>query len=112
MPYIIVRNRPVEINRMSKDELHHRRKFIESGLKETIFSKDKMEQRDCRDTDHENKRVADYDKWKQSKMTDGTTHEQAMKEWSTINKTFKKLGEEGNLHNADQLRNKKSVKYN
>lgn len=112
MSYIIIKNRPRDVCHMSKDELHHRRKFIESGLKETIFSKDKMEQRDCKDEDHENKRVHEYDSWKQQKLKDGTTHEQAMREWSTINKTFKKLGEEGNLHNADQLRNKKSVKYN
>ena len=111
MPYIIVRNRPKDVSHMSKDELHHRRKFIESGLKETIFSKDKMEQRDCKDEDHENKRVADYDKWKQSKMTDGTTNEQAMKEFSVINKQFKKIGEEGRVHTMDDLRQRKAVKH-
>ena len=52
--YIIVKGKS-----SNKDNLHHRRKYLESGLKETIFSKDKMEQRDCHDEDHENKRVAE-----------------------------------------------------
>jgi len=105
--YIIVKGKS-----SSKDNLHHRRKYLESGLKETIFSKDKMDQRDCHDEDHENKRVADYDKWKQSKMTDGTTHEKAMAEWHGINKKFKDMGEEGKMRNTDELRSKKTIKYN
>ena len=111
MSYIIVKSRTKDISHMSKDELHHRRKFLEGGLKETIFSKDKMEQRDCHDEDHENKRVKEYNSWKQSKMTDGTTHEKAMSELSKINKTFKKLGEESRLHTMDDLRNRKAVKH-
>ena len=111
MPYIIVRNRPVEVGHMSKDELHHRRKFLEGGLKETIFSKDKMEQRDCKDEDHENKRTKDYDLWKKQKLSDGTINENAMAEWSKINKQFKKMGEENRLHTADQLRDRKAVKH-
>ena len=111
MPYFIIKSKTKDVSHMSKDELHHRRKFLESGLKETIFSKEKMEQRDCKDKDQENRRTADYDKWKQSKMTDGTTHEQAMSEWSKINKQFKKIGEEGRLHTVDQLRERKAVKH-
>ena len=104
--YIIVKGKS-----SNKDILHHRRRYIESSLKETIFSKEKMDQRDCHDTDQENKRVADYDKWKSTKGQDGTTNEQKMTEWSNINREFKKMGLEGKPHSIDDIRKPKTVKY-
>jgi hypothetical protein len=53
----------------------------------------------------------EYDLWKKQKLKDGITNEQAMKEFSVINKQFKKLGEEGRTHTIDDLRVKKSVKH-
>lgn len=94
-----------------KDRLHNERRKIEADLKGTIFSKDKMDQRDCRDKDHEEKRVQDYVKWKNTRGTDGRTNAQKMERWGDINREFKQHGEEGRIHNPDQLRVKQSVKY-
>jgi hypothetical protein len=93
-----------------KDELHRERKEHISVLSETIFSKDKMNQRDCVDETQEKKRVQDYDKWKASKKN-GLTNEERMQRFGEINREFKKHGEEGNPHNIDQIREKK-IKFN
>ena len=93
-----------------KDYLHKRRKELESDLKETILNKDKMWMRDCQNELDEEKRVKDYDSWKQHKDSSGKTNEDKMREWSEINREFKQRNEEGRLHTVDDIRTKK-VKY-
>jgi hypothetical protein len=93
-----------------KNELHKKRKELANSLSDTIFSKSKMDMQDCQDKDHEEKRVADYDKWKTSRDSTGLTNEQKMTEWSNINREFKKHNEEGRLHTIDDIRNGR-VKY-
>ncbi|MFH1640560.1 MAG: hypothetical protein ABIA66_01215 [Candidatus Omnitrophota bacterium] len=88
----------------TKDELHRRRKELTEELKGRLFTKDQMNWRDCRDRDAECKRVSDYMKLQK-------INEPKMKEWSDINREFKKRGEEGRLHSIDDLRRRKSVKY-
>lgn len=86
-----------------KDILHRRRKQLAGELKEGIFSKDQMMQRDCKTEADEKKRVADYDKWKKK-------NEPKMREWSDINKKFKENKEEGKPQSIDAIRENK-VKY-
>jgi len=94
-----------------KDELYRRRKEIESDLKQTIFSKDKMDMRDCHGEHDEAKRTAEYDAWKAQKDSKGISNEKKMSDWSEINREFKRNEEEGRVHSIDNLRNTKSVKY-
>lgn len=100
----------MSLERMSNDQLHNQRKQIECNLKEGIFTKDQMNQHDCRDDDQRVKRVADYDRWKQS-SNNGVTKETQMAQFGEINREFKRRGEEGRVHSMDDLRNRKSVKY-
>ena len=94
-----------------KDYLHRRRKEIESDLRQTILSKDKMDMRDCRTESEEEKRVAEYDAWKAKKDGTGKSNEDKMHELAGINREFKKQGEEGRLHTMDDLRIKKAIKH-
>jgi len=96
---------------LSKDRVHYRRKVVEQELRKTIFSKDKMWQMDCHDKYSENKRVADYDKWKKTKTSLGKTNEQLMSEWGSLNKEMKSKGEEGRPQCLDFVRQRKSTKY-
>lgn len=96
----------------NKDQLHAERKRLESDLREGgMFSKDKMDQRDCQDEDHEHKRVSDYVKWQGTKGKDGMTNKQKQDKWHDINRKFKEHGEEGRLHTTDNLRERKPVRY-
>lgn len=95
----------------SKDKIHHRRKLVEQELRKSIFSKNKMNQSDCRDTDEEIRRVTEYDNWKKTKTTLGKTNEQLMSEWGNLNRAMKHKGEEGKPMCADFIRARKSVKY-
>jgi len=97
-------HKPHEMGEKSKDELHKRRKQLAQDIRSTTFSKDQLNWRDCPDKDSQNKRVKDYDKWKEK-------NESKMREWSNINREFKKRGEEGRLHSVDDLRRRKSEKY-
>jgi len=101
----------VNYEKMSKDQLHRLRKASEQELKKTIFSKDKMWQMDCRSKGDEEQRVRDYDRWKQSKNKLGITNDQTMSAWCECNREFKKRNEEGRLHSIDDIRHRKSVKY-
>jgi hypothetical protein len=94
-----------------KDKLHKRRKVLETELRETIFSKDKMMMRDCKNEREEERRVVDYGEWKNFKDNTGKSNEDKLREWSEINREFKQHNEEGNKHDADQLRDKKPVNY-
>lgn len=93
-----------------KDELHRKRKEHAEILGESIFSKDKMDMRDCHSDTDEARRTQEYDKWKATEVK-GMTNEQRMKAWSDLNRKFKERGEEGLLHSPDDIRNGK-VKYN
>lgn len=96
----------------NKDELHAERKRIENDLREGgIFSKDKMHQMDCKTKDDESRRVKDYVKWQESRGRDGRTNKQKMDRWAEINREFKKHGEEGRVHTIDDVRERKSVRY-
>lgn len=97
----------------NKDAAHQERKKIEQDLRNSgMFSKDKMDQRDCKDKDHEEKRVADYDRWKQAKDKQGMTNTQKQDRWHELNQQFKQHGIEGNKeHNTDQLRERKKIVY-
>lgn len=95
-----------------KDILHRRRKELEGDLKQTIFSKDKMMANDCHTETEEEQRANEYDKWKRTKDVSGKSNEGKLKEWLEINREFKKHNEEGKPISADDLRQKKEVKYN
>lgn len=110
MVYIITRSGGSPLKEKPKDELHRRRKELAETVKEGIFNKDQMMMRDCKDADEEARRVADYDRWKAEKRK-GLTNEQCMREWSDINREFKRRKEEGQVHTVDDLRESKSVKY-
>ena len=94
-----------------KDQLHQERKNLEQDLRQTIFSRDKMNAHDCQTETEENRRVKEYDRWKQTKDSSGRTNEEKMRKWNEINREFKKHGEEGRLHSTDDLRQNKEVKY-
>jgi len=116
MPNIIIRGGPThrpykqKLEHLSKDELHRKRKQLGAELKEGLFSKDKMEQRDCQDKDHEEKRVNDYVRWKETSVR-GQTNEQKMENWGKINKEFKRRGLEGKPQCMDFIRQRKNVRY-
>ena len=96
----------------NKDAAHAERKRLESDLRGSIFSKDKMDQRDCKSEHDEHKRVNDYVEWKETRGRDGMTNEQKMNRYHEINREFKKQGIEGaQIHTSDQLRNKKRIIY-
>lgn len=92
------------------DELHSKRKKLVEEMKDGLYTKDQMNWRDCPTEADEQKRVRDYDRWKDTKVK-GTTNEQKMREWSDINKEMKRRKEEGRIHSIDDLRKRKSVKY-
>ena len=94
-----------------KDAFHRRRKELEADLRPTIFNKDQMMMRDCRTQDEEDKRVADYDRWKGNRDKTGKTNEDKMREFCEINREFKKHGEEGRKHDVDDLRVSRPIKY-
>jgi len=79
-----------------KDFLHKRRKRLAEQIKEGIMSKSEMNRGEEGEPDFDNK-VARYDKWKKNK-------EPLMKEFSEINREFKKQGEEGRPHSIDDIR--------
>lgn len=118
MTYIIVKGSPFvkggtgsdNWNRR-KDELHRRRKELESELRPTMFNKDQMMMRDCKSSAEEEKRVQDYDRWKATKDKTGKTNEDKLREFCDINREFKKHGEEGRKHDADDLRVSRQIRY-
>lgn len=95
----------------NKDSAHAERKRLEFELRGSIFSKDKMDQRDCKSERDEVKRVNDYVRWQKTKGRDGMTNEQKQNRWHEINRGFKQSGDEGRLHTSDDLRSRKNVKY-
>ena len=71
-----------------------------------------MEQRDCKDQDHEEKRVADFDRWRTTRGRDGMTNEQKQNRWCEINRKFKEHKVEGlKIHTTDELRKQKRISY-
>jgi len=95
-----------------KDRLHTERKRLESDLREGgMFSREKMDQRDCQDSDHEHKRVNDYVKWQGTRGKDGMTNKQKQDKWHDINRKFKEHNLESKLHTTDDLRKRRSVRY-
>jgi len=94
-----------------KDILHRERKELENNLKETIFTKDQMNQVDCHNEQEENKRTQDYIKWKETKDNFNLTNEQKMARFHEINKEFKQHNEEGKSFDTDMLRQSKNIKY-
>ena len=99
-----------DFHTMTIDQLHDRRKKREEEMKDGILSKDQMNMIDCKDATQEEQRVKDYDKWKDT-PGNGVTNNQRMKEWSDINREFKKRGEEGRVHTMDDVRSGKNIKY-
>jgi len=79
-----------------KDVLHKRRKFLAKSIKEGIMSKAEMNNGNEGEPAFDAK-VQRYDKWKKK-------NEPKMREFSEINKEFKKQGEEGRKHSIDNLR--------
>ena len=116
MVYIITKSRtsrrsPIsDFHTVSKDELHDRRKVLESELDDGILSKDQMDMKDCTDSNQENQRVAQYVNWK-DKKTKGVSNDERMTEWSNLNREMKARGEEGRPHCVDDIRSKKKVNY-
>lgn len=94
------------LEHLSKDQLHKQRKELAVELKDQLFSKDQMNWRDCPDETSQKKRTMDYVKWK-----DKYGGEKKMRLWSDTNLEFKRRKEEGRLHCIDDLRKRKSVKY-
>lgn len=99
------------LEHLSKDQLHRRRKELESTMREGVFNKDQMNWRDCKSKDDEEKRVKDYDKWKVTKTSTGLNNAQNMRAWSDINLEFKRRKEEGKPQCIDFVRQRKSTKY-
>lgn len=95
----------------NKDQAHAERKRLEGDLRQTVFSKDKMWQMDCRSEGDERRRVQDYDKWKATKGKDGMTNAQKMERLTNINLKFKEAGLEGRSHDMDQVRSRKKIIY-
>jgi len=85
-----------------KDMLHKRRKELSEKMKDGMFSTSQMKKGTDGIISHE-EQVAQYDKWK-------ADNEKRIREWSDINKEFKKQGEEGRVHSVDDIRDNK-VKY-
>lgn len=102
--HIVIKGSANNLSDKSNDELHQRRKDLEDKMRVGILSKDKMEMRDCKDEDEENRRVAEYDRWKDKNQGN-------MQEWHQINREFKSRGEEGRVHSLDDLRSSKTVRY-
>lgn len=94
---------------LSIDDLHSRRRKHEEILGQGIFTKDQMNMTDCKNLDDEMNRLFAYEKWK-AHIVDGMTNEDRMREWSDINREFKRRKEEGRQHTIDDIRNRK-VKY-
>lgn len=105
MVYIITRREKSFHHR--KDGLHRRRKELVGQIKDGLLSKSEMNKGNEGEPEFD-KRVSDYDKWKKKK-------EPLMREWSDVNKTFKKHGEEGKPLSIDFIREElstgKKVKY-
>ena len=95
-----------------KDILHKRRKELEQDLRQTIFTKDQMNMRDCKSEQDEEKRTLEFVRWQKTRDKTGKTNEQKQKEWHDVNRIFKEHKEEGNAHTTNDLRDIKQVKYN
>lgn len=94
----------------TRDELHKRRKELAIEMKDGLFDKDQMNWHDCKTPSEENKRVTDYDRWRTTKVK-GKTNDERMKEWSDINREFKRRNLEGKPQCIDFVRQRKSTKY-
>lgn len=117
MPYIIIKGGPThrEDNRklsdMNVDRLHKRRLVLEETMREGLLSKDKMWQRDCKSEEDEEKRVQEYDNWKETKTKTGKTNAENMEELHEINREFKRRGKEGKPFDMDTMRATQKIKY-
>src|SRR3989304_4500368 len=99
MPYIIVKGKSSKDDwNKQKDYLHQRRKTLETDLRSSIFTKDKMNMVDCSTEQDEFRRTVEYDQWKAAKDKTGKSNEDKLREFQEINKEFKKHGEEGRKH--------------
>ena len=96
---------------LNKDRVHNRRKLVEAELRKTVFSKDKLQQMDCKSKDDEVKRVNDYRKWQKTRTGLGSTNDELMKEWGDLNREFKRRGDEGKAQCMDFVRQRKTTKY-
>jgi len=82
-----------------KDILHEKRKELAEKIKPGMMSTSQMKKGTDGFMSHA-EQVEKYDKWKESNTNN-------MKQWSDINKEFKKHGEEGRVHTLDDLRDNK-----
>jgi len=80
-------------------------------MKEGLFNRDEMMQHDCPDEESEDRRVEDYNKWKETRTGTGHTNETNMRMWSEINLEFKRRGVEGRPQSIDSLRRPRKVVY-
>ena len=63
MVYIVTKSKTSGISdfhSMTVDQLHNKRKKLEEGMRDGIFTKDQMDMKDCKDEDQENKRVESF----------------------------------------------------
>jgi len=93
------------------DKLHKRRLFLEENLRQGLLSKDKMWQKDCKSEAEEEKRVREYDKWRDTKTKTGKTNSENAEELHSINREFKRRGKEGKPFDLDVMRSTSKVKY-
>lgn len=95
MANIIINRKSRSWNR-KKDGLHKRRRILACEIQDGIMSKSEMNRGNEGEPEFEAK-VARYDGWKE-------VNEPKMKEFSEINREFKKHKEEGRRHSIDDLR--------
>ena len=93
-----------------KDALHSRRKRLEGEMRDGMFNKDQMMQRDLKHPADEAKRVSDYERWRDTSVK-GVANSDRMAEWCRINKEFKNHKEEGKPLTMDNVRAKSKVRY-
>ena len=106
------------IDKMNKDSVHRLRKLHAEDLKSGLMSEGQMMRGHSGDG-NEDKQTERYINWKDTpyKGSDGRvlTNTQRMEEWGKANKSFKKRGEEGRVHNFDNVRSeqfqKRRVRY-
>jgi len=95
----------VTTGKRRKDYLHKERKECEQRMRQNSFSKDQMDQRDCKSPAEEKQRVHDY----MQRQAAGNDRDQ--RRFADINREFKKNGDEGEVRTNDDARKRRSIKY-
>jgi len=93
MPAIIIKGKSLD---QRKDELHRRRKQLAEDMRPGMMSRRQMLRGHNGDGD-EDQQTHNYDKWKDH-------NKQNMEDWHSINREFKKNGDEGLAHSLDDIR--------